>query len=77
MFVDNAARVVYGQRYIDDYDRGQAVQTFVADVMTTIHTVYQTEAARTARPNLPPPAAATLAKIHAAITSKVASRPRS
>ncbi|MFI5183733.1 MAG: fused MFS/spermidine synthase [Vicinamibacteria bacterium] len=69
MFVDNRARVVYGQRYVDDYE-GRAAG-LAADVMTTIRAVYRTEAeiARARRLSAPP-AAATLRKIRAAIAPK-------
>ena len=79
MFVDNRARVVYGQRYVDDYEGSEAVSALVADVMATIRALYQTEAAiAIARRNAPPVAADTLQKIRATIASKVRSaQPRS
>jgi spermidine synthase len=43
MFVDNRARVVYGQLYVDDYDRGDFVGRFVDDVMATVRSVYRQE----------------------------------
>ncbi len=74
MFVDNRARFVYGQRYVDDYEGSDTVSRLVADVMGTVRTVYQREAEiATARRNAPPPAAPTLRKIHAAIGSRVRS----
>jgi len=78
MFVDNRARVVYGQRYVDNYE-GRAAAGLGADVMTTIRAVYRTEAEiASARQLGAPPAAATLRKIRAAIAPKVrANSPRS
>ncbi len=43
MFVDNKARVIYGQLYVSDYDKNQFVGHFVNDVMTHIRAVYQKE----------------------------------
>jgi len=43
MFVDNRARVVYGQLYVNDYDRGEFVNRFVDDVIATMRSTYQTE----------------------------------
>ncbi|MFI5183958.1 MAG: fused MFS/spermidine synthase [Vicinamibacteria bacterium] len=72
MFVDNRARFVYGQRYVDNYEGSEAVSGLVAEVMATIRAVYQKEAEiSTALRSAPPPAAETLRKIHAAIASKV------
>ena len=75
MFVDNRARSVYGQRYVDDYEGGDAVSGLVADVMSTIHAVHRREAAISARRSALPPAAETLRKIRAAIASKVGNQP--
>jgi len=79
MFVDNRARVVYGQQYVDDYEGGDAVSRLVADVMATVRTVYRQAAeASGARRNAPPPAAETLRKIRAAIGPRLATAlPRS
>ena len=72
MFVDNRARFVYGQRYVDDYADGDAVSRLVADVMATIRGVYRKEAEVSgARRQAPPPAQATLRKVHAAIAARV------
>ncbi len=43
MFVDNKARVIYGQLYVSDYDKNEFVNRFVNDVMARIRTVYQKE----------------------------------
>ena len=72
MFVDNRARIVYGQRYVDDYESTEAVSRLVADVMATIRAVYQREAEISlAGRKAPPPAVKTLRKVQAAIASKV------
>jgi spermidine synthase len=72
MFVDNQARVVYGQQYVDDYEGSESVSGFVADVMATIRAVYRKEAEISAvRRKAPPAMAETLRKIHAAVSSKV------
>jgi len=68
MFVDNRARVVYGQRYVDDYERGDAVARLVADVMLAIRVAYQKEAdVAGARRTAPPQAQQTLRRVRAAI----------
>ena len=43
MFVDNRAKVVYGQQYVNDYAHGEVIQWFVDDVMTAVRGTYQTE----------------------------------
>jgi len=76
MFVDNQAKVVYGQRYVDDYEGGDAVARLVADTMGTIRAVYRNEAAiAIARLKAPPPAGRTLKKIQEAVGTKVQSPP--
>ncbi len=79
MFVNNRARFVYGQRYVDDYDTSDVVGRLVSDVMGTVRLVYRQEAEISlARRQAAPPAADTLRKIHAAIDSKIRSaEPRS
>jgi hypothetical protein len=71
--------VVYGQRYVDDYESSDAVSRLVADVMATIRAAYRQAAeASGARRNAPPPEAETLRKIRAAIGPRVETvRPRS
>jgi hypothetical protein len=44
MFVDNRARVVYGQGYVDAYDQGHGVQRLVDDMMRAVRSAYQKEA---------------------------------
>lgn len=43
MFVDNRARVVYGQLYVDGYSQSELVTRFVDDVMATTRAAYQKE----------------------------------
>lgn len=43
IFVDNAARVIYGQRYFSGHDVDKAISGFVSDVMAAIRTVYERE----------------------------------
>jgi hypothetical protein len=75
--VDNRARVVYGQRYVDDHEGRDAAARLAADVMATIRAVYdkEAEAVSAGRP-APPPAGETLRKIQAAIGPKVRPAPR-
>jgi spermidine synthase len=43
MFVDNQARVVYGQLYVWNYDKNEFVNRFVSEVLMGIQTTYQKE----------------------------------
>jgi spermidine synthase len=43
MFVDNKARVIYGQLYVSDFDKNEFVNRFVNHVMARIRGVYQKE----------------------------------
>ena len=43
MFVDNRARVIYGQLYVIDYDKNEFVASFVNEVMIRVRAVYQKE----------------------------------
>jgi spermidine synthase len=43
MFVDNQARVVYGQLYVWNYDKDEFVNRFVSKVLMGIQTTYQKE----------------------------------
>jgi spermidine synthase len=72
MFVDNRARVVYGQVFVNEYDRGDFVSRFVGDVMTAMRAAYQkeTEIASGQRRGLPA-ARETLRKIKEIIDTKV------
>ncbi len=72
MFVDNRARVVYGQLYVDDYDRSELVKRFVDDVMATMRAAYQKEAAISlGRRSGLPAVGETLRKMKDVIGSKV------
>ena len=72
MFVDNRARVVYGQIYVDAYDQGTGVQRLVDDVMGAIRSAYQTERnlAAAQRRGLPP-AGETLRKLKDVIGARL------
>jgi spermidine synthase len=72
MFVDGRARVVYGQLYVDDYERTGFAARFAADVMAAIQAAYDGEfAAARGRKQRLPAAAQTLKRIKAVIGSKV------
>ena len=43
VFVDNAARVIYGQRYFSGNDLDKTLAGFVSEVMAAIRTVYERE----------------------------------
>lgn len=74
MFVDNRARVVYGQLYVDEYERTGFANRFAADVMAAIQAAYDGEvAAARGRKQALPSAAETLRRIRAVIGSKVQS----
>jgi spermidine synthase len=75
MFVDNRARVVYGQRYVDDREGTDVAARLAADVMATIRAVYEREAEAVSARRAPPPAGETLRKIQAAIALKVQPTP--
>ena len=49
MFVDNQARVVYGQLYVWDYEKNEFINHFINDVMSSIRAVYQQEAMNVVR----------------------------
>jgi hypothetical protein len=68
MFVDNRAKAVYGQRYIDDYSRGDVVPRIVDAVMTAVRVTYQKEAELAAsRRKALPAAESALRKIRDAV----------
>ncbi len=72
MFVDNRARAVYGQLYIDDYDRDGRANRIAAEVMGAVRAAYEQEAnAARGQGRSLPPAAATLQKMRAAVGSRV------
>lgn len=72
MFVDNRARVVYGQSYVDDYATGTLADRLAVDVMNAVRTAYEHEAvaAREQR-QAAPPAARTISRIRGVIVAKV------
>ena len=72
MFVDNRTRVVYGQMFVNDYDRSDFVSRFVGDVMTAMRAAYRREAELVPGQRKGLPAAReTLRKIKDIIESKV------
>jgi spermidine synthase len=71
MFVDNRARVVYGQRYVDDYRTSDAVSRLVADVTDTIRAQYGRETDGT---KTPPTEASAMPRIQRAIEFTVKDR---
>jgi spermidine synthase len=74
MFVDNRARVVYGQLYVDNYDRSDFPGRFALEVMGAVRAAYESEAiAARSRQQVLPPAAETLRHIKEVIVSKVQS----
>jgi len=75
IFVNNAARVIYGQRYFSGINVDQAVSGFISEVMGTIRAAYRREAEMALRQGKRfPPEDATLKKIRAVITEKVEER---
>jgi spermidine synthase len=76
MFVDNRDRTVFGQAYVDDYDRDQRANRFAVDVMVAIRAAYEKEAAAAReRGQALPPATETTRRIKAVIGLKVNSVP--
>jgi spermidine synthase len=72
MFVDNKARVIFGQLYVSDYDKNPFVTRFVNEVMIHIRVVYQKEAENALRQGEAfPLAESTLKRIKKMITSEV------
>ena len=72
MFVDNKARVIFGQWYVSDYDKNPFVTRFVNEVMIHVRTVYQKEVENALRQGRTLPLAEpTLHKIREMITSEV------
>ncbi len=72
MFVDNRAKVVYGQLYVDDYARSGFPERFALEVMGAVRAAYESAAAaaRSQRQALPP-AAQTLRHIREVIASNI------
>jgi spermidine synthase len=72
MFVDNKARVIYGQLYVSDYDKNEFVTRFVNEVMIHVRTVYQKEVENALRQGgTLPLAEPTLHKIKEMIMSEI------
>jgi spermidine synthase len=72
MFVDNSARVVYGQWYVENYGREGLADRLAVDVMTAVRAAYDGEAAAArGRKQALPSAARTLGKLKAVIGSRV------
>ena len=72
MFVDNQARVVYGQLYVSDYDKDEFTSRFVTDVLMSIHATYQKEVESAMRQKgMFPLAAPTLKKIREIIRLRI------
>jgi hypothetical protein len=72
MFVDNRARIIYGQVYVDDYARDDRANRVADDVMAAIRATYENEAvAARAQRQVLPATTETLPKIKAVIGSKV------
>jgi spermidine synthase len=71
-FVDNDARIVYGQAYVDGFKNNPALNELVNDIMTAIQTAYRQEVDRTlSRKTALPPAGPTMQRIQDVIRSKV------
>jgi spermidine synthase len=72
MFVDNEARIVYGQLFVSNYDKKESVNRLVNGVMMHIRAVYQKEVENTLRHGGTfPLAEPTLRKIKEIITLEV------
>jgi len=72
VFVDNAARVVYGQRYFSGKNVDQAISGFISEVMSAIRATYHREAETAWRQGIKFPAAdQTMSKIRNVIIEKV------
>ena len=71
IFVDNAARAVYGQRYFSGKNVDQAVSGFISEVMSAIRATYHREAETAWRQGIKFPAAdPTMRKIRNVIIEK-------
>jgi len=72
MFVDNRARVIYGQLYVSGMNKEQDIKEFVNDVIASIRAAYYQESINVAVQGTGfPLARPTLAKIKGVIASKV------
>jgi spermidine synthase len=71
MFVDNGARVIYGQGYVDDYERDGRASRLAIEVMAAIRAIYEHDAKAAGERGSLPAASETLGRIKAVIGSKV------
>jgi hypothetical protein len=72
LFVDNAARVIYGQRYFSGPGLDPTMRAFVRDVLAALQATYRAEAdAARKQGRAFPSAAPTMQKIRDVITTKV------
>jgi spermidine synthase len=72
VFVDNDAKVIYGQIQVSDYEKNTSLRGFVRDVLMSIQAAYQQEAERVAsKERAFPPAGPTMRKIKDIIAVKV------
>jgi spermidine synthase len=73
MFVDNRARTVFGQVFVDDYERDRRADRLAGDVLGALHAAYEREVrAAAARGEGLPPARETLQRIRSVIEEKIA-----
>lgn len=74
MFVDNRARVVFGQMYVDDYERDGVAHRLAGDVLGAVHATYEREVREAAGRGAPLPLAREMVpRIRSVIGSKVES----
>lgn len=72
VFVDNDAKVIYGELYFSGHNKEQSINQFTDDVMTGIRASYHHDAMSALRQGgQPPPAAGTLRKVQEVITAKI------
>lgn len=73
MFVDNRARTVFGQVFVDDDERDRFADRFTGDVLGAVYATYQREVREAAgRGAALPPARETLRRIRSVIEEKIA-----
>jgi spermidine synthase len=72
VFVDNNAKIIYGQVTVPGYDKNTLLHGFVRDVLTSIQAAYQQEAELALRQDRGfPPAGPTMQRIKGIIADKV------
>jgi hypothetical protein len=75
VFVDNDARVIYGELYFSGPNKGQSIDQFTNDVMTGIRAAYRHDAMNALREGRQPPSAlGTLRKVKEVIAAKIEER---